>query len=637
MSLVSSATRPTLRAPFPSMERYHKDPKTGIMIPKRDIENIEWRQGLLARAENDIILQEDLLAASAESLQFFANAFCWTLHQFDVDPETGRRYESPNPHMPFISWDVQDDLFEQFQDCLKNGGDILIDKARDMGASWCCLIFIHWLWLFKESKKFLEMSRTQDYVDKPGNHKALFQKHDYVNEWLPDWMRPPNCLPGQKHRTMMHMHNEVNGSTIDGESTTAHAGSGDRRLVCLLDEFSKVEKGAAMRSATRDVAIMRIINSTPSPVPGSEYSRWKKSGQIKVFVMPWWEHPQKGAGRYVKAKDDGGWEIRSRFYDEEEKVRSPKELAVELNREDVEAGEAFFNPQSVVDQNISLFGCEPKYQYVIGFRKGVTDEAVASMIQRKDMASVSLIRSAKGPLKIWCQLFGGRPDQSRSYVFGIDLSKGQGASNSVVSIKCKETGEKVAEWADANTPPYEMDRIVIALALWCGGRKPHGLPLLKWEMNGPGWDFGRLIVRRHRYPHYYRQKTEGQITEKTQDKYGWHSSRDAKKLLLDIYMRKLAHGGYINHSVAALEECKSYIYFPDGGIGPAGLFEESASARKLHGDRVIADALTQDEDSTVPEKPEELPAPPPGSVGWRINRALAAKKKPKGWRKPFKF
>lgn len=635
-TLVSQATKPSLTTPFPPKRRYKKDEKTGIMVPVNEIENIQWRSNLLGRAENDVVLQEDLLAACRESLPFFTNAFCWTLHQFEVDKETGKRYESPQPHVPFITWDIQDELFNKFNECLAKGEDVLVDKARDMGASWCCVIFMHWLWLFRKSKKLLEMSRTEGYVDLRGNDKALFQKHDYLNLWLPDWMRPPGCLPGQKHRTKMHMHNEITDSTIDGESTTAHAGSGDRRLVVLLDEFSKVENGTAMRSATRDVAIMRIINSTPSPIPGSEYSRWKKSGQIYVFVLPWWEHPQKGAGRYVKEKTDGGWEIRSTYYDYEETVRSPKELAVELNREDVEAGETFFTGVNI-DKHVALYGSEPKRQLSINLKKGISEDAIRAMIKRKDASSVVVKRSGNGPLKVWCELFGGRPDQSRAYIFGIDIGKGQGASHSVVSIKCKETNEKIAEWADANTPPYEMVPIVIALALWCGGRKPHGLPFLKWEMNGPGWDFGRLMVKTYHYPYFYKHFREGTTDNTKSKKYGWHSSRESKKLLLDCYERHLAHGGYVNHSVPALLECKDYIYYPDGSIGPATLFEESPAAKKLHGDRVIADALTLDDNEIPQGKPEEMPAPPPGSAGWRMKRTLARKRKPKGWRKPFKF
>lgn len=58
-----------------------------------------------------------------------------------------------------------------------------------------------------------------------------------------------------------------------------------------------------------------------------------------------------------------------------------------------------------------------------------------------------------------------------------------------------------------------------------------------------------------------------------------------------LLRRAYAHGKFINHSDEALAEALTYIQFPDGSIGPAVLLEESSSARKAHGDRVIADML----------------------------------------------
>jgi len=333
--------KPKLSEPFPNIQRYWTCSKTGLKVPKFEQENIEWRTKLLNQAENDAILQRDLLSASAQSLLFFANTFVWTYHQFDVNPATGERIEARRPHCPFISWEIQDELFNLLELYLTKGLDVLLDKCRDMGASWCCIIFLHWLWLFRPDSQLLEMSRVQEYVDQTGNMKALFQKHDYINGWLPKWMLPPDCLVGQKYRTKMHMKNILNDSCIDGESTTEHAASGDRRLVVLLDEFAKVEHGKLMRSATRDAALMRIVNSTPAG-PGTEYSRWKNSGQIKVFILPFWEHPQKGKGRYTAKKEDGSYEIRSPWFDVEETIRSPQELAREVLRQDVESGAIFF-------------------------------------------------------------------------------------------------------------------------------------------------------------------------------------------------------------------------------------------------------------------------------------------------------
>ena len=625
--------KPTLSEPFPNTPRYWKDPKTGLVVPKMEIENLEWRGNLLKNTEKDLYLQRDLLAACRESQLFWINTFVWTYHQFDVDPNTGLRMEAKQPHNPFITWEIQDNLFNEFELCLKKAEDILIDKCRDMGASWACILFNHWLWLFRPESQILEMSRVKEYVDQTGNMKALFQKHDYVNSWLPEWMRPPGILRGEKNRSMMHMMNIINGSCIDGESTTEHAASGDRRLVILLDEFSKVDHGQLMRSATRDAGHIRVVNSTPAG-PGTEYARWKASRQIKVFILPFWDHPEKGKGRYIKQKEDGSWEIRSPWLDHEATVRSPQEMAREILRQDLESGELFFNLANIEKHQV-LFGKKCRTRYHIHFKKGTANDQVHDLIRRRHVESIMAKQGSKGPLRVWTQLIMDRPDQTKTYIFGIDISKGQGASNSVISIKCKETGEKIAEWCDANTPPYDMARIAIALAIWCGGRKPRKLPFFKWENNGPGWDFGRIVVKDFNYPYYYRNEKPGQIIDKKSMQYGFQTNTQSKFELLSLYDRILAHGGYINHSIEALDEAKQYIHYTEG-IGPACLVEESQSAKKTHGDRVIADALTLD-DKELPRVKHTGPTAPENSWGGRYKKAMAARKKSKGWRKKFDF
>ncbi|MBE3139505.1 MAG: hypothetical protein IMZ53_02875 [Thermoplasmata archaeon] len=628
--------QPRLAEPFPDIPDLWKDRSTGLRIPKKTLPNIEYRSRLLKSAENDLILQNDLMEASSQSILFWINTFVWTYHQFDVDVTTGKRIPAKNTNVPFITWDIQDNLFNEFQWCLRNAEDILLDKARDMGASWCCVAFLHWLWLFrKESCQLLEMSRTEPYVDLAGNMKALFQKHDYINKWLPEWMVPPKCMPGEKHRTKMHMKNAITGSVIDGESTTENAASGDRRLVALLDEFSKVEHGQLMRSSTRDAALMRIINSTVAGA-GTEYSNWKNSGKIKVFIMPYWEHPDKGRGRYLKLNDRKEWEIRSPWFDIESKIRSPKELAREVLRQDVESGEMFFTPINV-DKHIILFGCEPKSRMNVRFKKGMDEEKVRIAISKKDFSSVEARKAGDGPLRIWTNLINGRPDQSKRYIFGIDVSKGQGASNSVISIKCKETGEKIAEWRDANMPPYEFVYVAAALAIWCGGAKPMGIPFVKWENNGPGWDFGRFMAKKFNYPYYYRRVIPGKIADKKTESYGFHTDPQSKFELLSLYDRVLAHGGYINHCIFSLNEAKQYIYFSDGSIGPASLVEENPAARKTHGDTVMADALTLD-DSDLPAikyNPDDIPK---NSFGARYLATMKRKnKKTYSYQKKFDF
>ena len=633
---VLDSLKPQLSTPFPDVPEYWECSKTGLVVPKEEIPNIQNRVRLLEEAENDEGLQDELMKASAESLLYWVNTFVWTFHQFDVEGDTGETYQSRDVHCPFITWEIQDALFEQLIRHLNRGKDILVNKSRDMGASWICTIFLHWLWLFKPDIQLLELSRTEDYVDKAGNMKALFQKHDYINRWLPEWMVPPLCHPNKKFRTKMHLFNDLNGACIDGESTTEHAASGDRRAVTLLDEFAKVRNGKLMRSATGPASLMRIVNSTVVG-PGTEYSKWKNDGTIIVFPLMWWDHPDKGKGRYAKQDPvTQGWKIRSPWYDLKEKSLSPNEMAREIDADDLEAGSTFFT-NSNIDKHIALFGKNPSSQWDIDFKRGVANDQIKDILKKRKLDKVSAKRARKGKLSIWVNLINGRLDQHYDYIVGIDLSKGQGASNTVFSIKNRQTGEKVGEWADANTPPYEASRIGMALALWVGGRRK--LPFLKWEMNGPGWDFGKLVVKVFCYPYYYRAIKEGTTSNKRSKKYGWHNNQTSNELLLRNYDRALAHGGYINHSIKAMQELKMYIYFDNGTIGPACLVEESSSARKTHGDRPRADALTVEDKTRKFKNTNKEAAKKDLRTAAGRKQALKDKrgKKNKNWRESFDF
>ena len=609
-------------------------PRTGLKVPKDPDKNVAYRVGLLKKAENDPIMQRDLLAACRESFLFWVNCFAFTYHQFETDPITGRQVPAIQTHWPFVTWPIQDMGFELMQDAFENGKDLLTEKSRDMGASWMHLSFIHWLWLTRKGLEAREMSRTEAYVD--SNAKSLFWKHDYLNRWLPDWMRPPGVLKrGTANRTKMFIFNELNGSAIAGESTTEFAMSGDRCGILLLDEFAKVENGEAIRTATADVTPCRLVNSTPYGA-GTEYSRWKKSGQIRVFSLMYWNHPQKGRGRYVTQEPvTKKYSIHSPWFDGQAERRTKKEIAQEILAQDLESGSTFFSIDEI-EKHIALFAREPRILMNVDFKEGVANDQVQKFIQRKDIGSVTFKKAKTGKLRVWSHLFMDRPDQSQTYIFGIDTSKGQGASDSVVSIKCKQTKEKIAEWTCRNTPPYEFARIVVALAIWCGGAKPVGLPFLKWENNGPGWDLGRLLVETFHYPHYFLDETRGQATKKKKKKYGWPSTREAKQDLLSRYNEALVRGEIINHSARGLEQAKYYVHYPGGGIGPAELSDKKAADMLLHGDIVIADALTVNDDE-VPKAKNNQRETPFRSFKYRMDEHLRKNKKQKGWRQKFNF
>lgn len=573
-------------------------------------------------------MQRDLYTASSLSLLFWINAFAFTYRKFFVD-ETGKVRQSNSPaesHLPFITWEIQDQHLIRLEQAINEGFELLTDKSRDMGATWDHIATFHHQWLFRADRSFLELSRKEDCVDQLGkggeassDPGTLLGKHDYINIFLPDWMKPAYT------RKFMHLINLQSRSRIDGESTNATAGSSDRRNAILLDEMAKMKEGEAIKRSTKDVTACRLVNSTPNGA-GTAFSKWRMSGQVEVFVLPWWEHPEKGTDRYVEQdKLTKKWSIRSPWYNQQAKERSPREMAIEIDMDHIGSGATFFEGHNL-EVHKTLFAEEPRGRWIIDFKDDLAEKDVAKCIVTRRCGAIAARRDAIGPLRVWSSLTKGRPDQMRNYVIGWDISRGQGASNSVGSVYCVETREKIAEWVDANTPPYELARIGVALALWVGGARNNGLPLLIWEQQGPGWDFGRQVVKVYNYPIFYADKPSGTVSYKKTKKYGWHVTRDKKIEALGILRRAYAHGGFINHSEMAIEEAKTYIYYDGGGVGPASLMEENQAARKTHGDRVIGDMLCLVGAGEVPAQQPRKPEKPARSLGWRKEKWLKRRK-----------
>lgn len=584
------ATKPEVVEPV--LQRTWLCPVTGFEIPMEPDANLQWRSALLDLAEKDADLRQDLYTACSQSCEFFVNAFCFTLRVFESN-EAGKQKQAVNVHVPFCLWPIQQTHVQRIVQCIEDGEELLTDKSRDMGATWDHLAVITWAFLFRSNVSGLLLSRKEDTVDQldgqvtsyphgsiadPG---TLFGKIDYILSRLPEWMLP------RMSRKKLHLVNADNASRLDGESANATAGTSDRRTFILMDEFAKVEEAESIKRSTRDVTACRLVVSTPNGA-GTTFSKWRMSGTIEVFPLMWWTHPEKAKGLYVEADDLGKWKIRSPWYDHECATRSPKEVAIEIDADHVGSGEVFFEAP-IIEQHKKLFARPPRQAKNIVFKKSWTDEKIVEALRSADIGAISY-NTPVGPWKVWCSLINGRPDQNKTYTVSADISKGQGASNSVCTIGCNETHEKIAEYADANVPPYEFAKLVAAAALWAGGRDKR--PLVIWENNGdPGMDFQRVLVRTLRYPNIYFDRQSGTLRERVGKRFGWRSNPDKKAEALGVLRRAYATGKFFNRSSLALDECLSYVHYEGGGIGPAALVSESATARKAHGDRVIADML----------------------------------------------
>ena len=590
------------------------------LVPK-DLEgNLRWRKAILERVNRDPEFAEVIWQACERDPLFYINTFVWT-----YDPR-----RKPHTKIPMITYGYQDEAILELIAAIGDH-DICVEKSRDMGASWICLIVFEWLWHFRPLQSFLMVSRTESYVDEPGNPKSLFWKVDFIHQNLPLWLMPKG-YDRTKHRKKLHLRNPANGSVIDGESTTGDVARGDRRTAILLDEFAAVAEGHRVLKSTRDATTTRIFNSTPQGTGNAYYDIVQTS--ILKLRFHWAEHPLKRVGLYTKeageyvALDREYWDgideptaemerldgivggkgvelhdgkLRSIWYAEQcERAAHSAEIAQELDIDYLGSGFQFFSGPQIED-----------------YARRFTRRPVAIGDLEWDLETAEPDRfreNSKGRLRLWIHVDGhGEVPTDRRYVVGADISAGTGASNSCLSILDTKTGEKVGEYVNPNVRPELFGRTAVAICRWLGGA------FLLWESNGPGRQFGDAVVETG-YRNIYRRRAEQAISKKVSDIPGFAPTRENKLVLLGEYRRALETESFINRSSESLRECLEYVFLPNGSVQHSRSTNsvDPSGAKDNHGDRVIADALAWKgvKDRPQPKKSESN-EPPYGSFAWR--------------------
>ena len=66
-----------------------------------------------------------------DGLLFWLNTFCWI---YEPREDRQRKHDSKIPHLPFITYDFQDDYVREVYNAINTGVDMLTEKSRDMGA-----------------------------------------------------------------------------------------------------------------------------------------------------------------------------------------------------------------------------------------------------------------------------------------------------------------------------------------------------------------------------------------------------------------------------------------------------------------------------------------------------------------------
>jgi len=220
--------------------------------------------------------------------------------------------------MPFLLFRRQEEFLDFLLECLRDKQGGLVEKSRDIGATWLCCAFSVWLWLFTPGASVGWGSRKEQLVDRIGDADSIFQKMRMILQHLPAWMLPLG-FNMRKHATFMKIINPANGSAITGE-TGDNIGRGGRSLIYFKDESAHYERPELIEAALGDNTDVQIdissVHGTANVFYRRRYSgvEWMPGkpmipGKTRVFIFDWKHHPGKTDAWYnarrQKAADEG--------------------------------------------------------------------------------------------------------------------------------------------------------------------------------------------------------------------------------------------------------------------------------------------------------------------------------------------
>lgn len=235
----------------------------------------------------------------------FINDWCLT-----YDPRNSGDPTLPTT-MPFILFDRQKEFIKFVISCLEDQESGLVEKSRDMGATWLCCCLSVWLWLFLPGASIGWGSRKEALVDRLGDPDSIFEKIRVCLRYIPRFFWPTG-FDFKKHASYMKMINPENGATITGEAGD-NCGRGGRKLIYFVDEAAHLERpeliAAALSHTTRTQIDISSVNGTANIFyrkrqSGEIWTPEKKmpNGRVRIFVFDWRDHPLKTQEWYNRTR-----------------------------------------------------------------------------------------------------------------------------------------------------------------------------------------------------------------------------------------------------------------------------------------------------------------------------------------------
>lgn len=277
------------------MTTTNEDGEPNYVWPIDSADVYAWREKQLACWEDDPVKMAMALSYYKYNPKAFIN------HWYDTyDPRRSAR-KLPS-HIPLVMFARQEALVDFVVACAQQEESGLIEKSRDMGATWVCCGISTWMFLFWDGTATGWGSRKQELVDRLGDPTSIFEKLRIGIRRLPKVFLPEG-FDDDRHMHFMRIINPANGASIIGE-TGDSIGRGGRTTVYFKDEAAHYAHAESIEAALMENTRCQIDISSVNGTGNIFYRRrdagveWEPGqdlavGKTNVFIMDWSHHPDK--------------------------------------------------------------------------------------------------------------------------------------------------------------------------------------------------------------------------------------------------------------------------------------------------------------------------------------------------------
>ncbi|MDA8120763.1 MAG: TerL protein [Gammaproteobacteria bacterium] len=183
--------------------------------------------------------------------------------------------------LPFVLMPKQRELVDWIIARWKKNESGIVEKSRDVGASWTAMAVSISLCLFYDGIAVGFGSAKEDKLDRSGDPDTLFAKGRMFIEGLPPEFRAG--FNGDKDSLYMRMIFRATGSSITGEAGD-NIGRGGRKSIFLVDESAHLEHPELVDASLIANTDCRIDLSSVNGMDNS-FARRRHSGNYPVFTF----------------------------------------------------------------------------------------------------------------------------------------------------------------------------------------------------------------------------------------------------------------------------------------------------------------------------------------------------------------